>query len=73
MSYVDWNTNTTSSCKHVGDVCMSTVDLSYMPSAKEKSRDAAQIIATGCRSWKTLKEKGEAVWPPHLDAALIEG
>jgi len=67
MSYVDWNTNTTSSRKHVGYVCMSTVDdLSYTPSAEEKSRDAAQIIATGRRSWKTLKGKGEAVWPPHL-------
>ncbi|THV07230.1 hypothetical protein K435DRAFT_742211 [Dendrothele bispora CBS 962.96] len=52
---------------------MSTVDdLSYTPSAEEKTRDAAQIVATGRRSWKTLKGKGEAVWPPHLEAALIE-
>jgi hypothetical protein len=55
-------------------VCMSTVDdLSYTPSAEERTRDAAQIAATGRRSWKTLKGKGEAVWPPHLEAALIEG
>jgi len=53
---------------------MSTVDdLSYTPSAEERTRDAAQIAATGRRSWKTLKGKGEAVWPPHLEAALIEG
>lgn len=46
---------------------MSTVDdLSYTPSAEEKSRDAAQFVATGRRSWKTLKGKGEAVWPPLL-------
>ncbi|KAF5340922.1 hypothetical protein D9758_012183 [Tetrapyrgos nigripes] len=75
MSSTDWSTgNTTSSRKqHIGYVCMSTVDdLSYTPSAEEKSRDAAQIVATGRRSWKTLKGKGEAVWPPHLEAALIE-
>jgi hypothetical protein len=54
-------------------VCMSTVDdLSYTPSAEERTRDAAQIAATGRRSWKTLKGKGEAVWPPALEAALIE-
>jgi len=41
-------------------------DLSYTPSEQEKSRDAAQIVATGRRSWKTLKGKGEAVWPPLL-------
>ncbi|KAF5354529.1 hypothetical protein D9758_011242 [Tetrapyrgos nigripes] len=52
---------------------MSTVDdLSYTPSTEEKSTDAAQIIATGRRTWKTLKGKREAVWPPHLEAALIE-
>ncbi|KAK7032271.1 hypothetical protein VNI00_013230 [Paramarasmius palmivorus] len=76
MSYVDYRPSTTSassSRKHGGYVCMSTVDdLSYTPSAEEKDRDAAQIIATGRRSWKTLKGKGEAVWPPHLEAALIE-
>ena len=54
--------------------CVSTVDgLSYTPSAQERSRDAAQIAATGRRSWKTLKGTGEAVWPPQLEAALIEG
>ncbi|KAJ3714075.1 TEA/ATTS domain family-domain-containing protein [Lentinula raphanica] len=58
---------------HADYVCMSTVeDLSYTPSAEEKNRDAAQIVATGRRSWKTLRGRGEAVWPPHLEAALIE-
>lgn len=41
-------------------------DLSYTPSEEEKSRDAAQFVATGRKSWKTLKGKGEAVWPPLL-------
>ncbi|KAK0204970.1 hypothetical protein DFS33DRAFT_1273964 [Desarmillaria ectypa] len=59
------------SASYVG---LSTVeDLSYTPSADEQSRDVAQIAATGRRSWKTLKGKGEAVWPPNLEAALIEG
>ncbi|KAF9004059.1 hypothetical protein BDQ17DRAFT_1541698 [Cyathus striatus] len=56
-----------------GFICMSTVDdLSYTPSEQEKYRDEVQMAATGRRSWKTLKGKGEAVWPPVLEAALIE-
>jgi len=47
-------------------LCMSVDDLSYTPSEQEKSRDAAQNIATGRRSWKTLKGKREAVWSPLL-------
>jgi hypothetical protein len=39
---------------------------------QKKTRDDAQIAATGRRSWKTLKGKSEAVWPPPLEAALIE-
>ncbi|KIK55107.1 hypothetical protein GYMLUDRAFT_264250 [Collybiopsis luxurians FD-317 M1] len=67
------NSSKASSKPHVGYISMSTVeDLSYTPSVEEKSRDAAQIVATGRRSWKTLKGRGEAVWPPHLEAALIE-
>ena len=31
------------------------------------------MAATGRRSWKTLKGKPEAVWPPALEGALIEG
>ncbi|KAJ3782827.1 TEA/ATTS domain family-domain-containing protein [Lentinula aff. detonsa] len=58
---------------HANYICMSTVeDLSYTPSVEEKNRDAAQIVATGRRSWKTLRGRGEAVWPPHIEAALIE-
>ncbi|KAK0434735.1 hypothetical protein EV421DRAFT_1689264, partial [Armillaria borealis] len=43
-------------------------DLSYTP---EQSRDVAQIAATGRRSWKTLKGKGEVVWPPNLYVTYI--
>ncbi|KAF5341753.1 hypothetical protein D9611_001816 [Ephemerocybe angulata] len=52
---------------------MSTIeDLSYTPSEVQKSRDLAQIKATGRRSWKTLKGKAEAVWGPELEAVLID-
>lgn len=32
-----------------------------------------QNIITGRKSWKTLKGKSEAVWPPNLEQALFEG
>ncbi|KAJ3505305.1 hypothetical protein NLJ89_g7488 [Agrocybe chaxingu] len=77
MPYTDWQSTSSSKAKgkqEYGFVCMSTTvdDLSYTPSEEEKSRDAAQILATGRRSWKTLRGKGEAVWPPLLEAALLE-
>jgi transcriptional enhancer factor len=51
-----------------GYICMSTTvdELSYTPSQEEKTRDAEQVVATGRKSWKTLKGRGEAVWPPLL-------
>ncbi|KAJ3535353.1 hypothetical protein NMY22_g6529 [Coprinellus aureogranulatus] len=52
---------------------LSTIaDLSYTPSEEQKSRDIAQMQATGRRCWKTLNGKAEAVWGPELEAALIE-
>ena len=53
--------------QNYGFLMSTTVDdLSYTPSAEERSRDAAQFVATGRKSWKTLRGGGEAVWPPHL-------
>ncbi|KDR76000.1 hypothetical protein GALMADRAFT_457965 [Galerina marginata CBS 339.88] len=77
MPFTDWHSGppvSGSSKQEYGFVCMSTTvdDLSYTPSEEERSRDAAQFVATGRRSWKTLKGKGEAVWPPLLEAALLE-
>ncbi|KAF8804881.1 hypothetical protein BYT27DRAFT_7106114 [Phlegmacium glaucopus] len=65
---------TSASPQQHGFVCLSTTldELSYTPSQEEKTRDAEQIVATGRKSWKTLRGKGEAVWPPLLEAALIE-
>ncbi|KZV76484.1 hypothetical protein PENSPDRAFT_421177 [Peniophora sp. CONT] len=48
-------------------------DLSYHPLAcDDRTRDAVRTIVSGRKSWKTLKGKGEAVWPPYLEAALVE-
>ena len=37
-----------------------------------RTEDAFQSIFKSRKSWKTLKG-GEVVWPPELEAALIEG
>ncbi|KAI0060561.1 hypothetical protein BV25DRAFT_1807302 [Artomyces pyxidatus] len=52
---------------------MSAVDdLSYPLACDDRTRDAVNTIVSGRKSWKTLKGKGEAVWPPYLEAALVE-
>ncbi len=50
-------------------------DLTYtVPSASSSgTNDAIQTIVTGRKCWKTIKGKGEVVWPPYLEAALVEG
>ncbi|KAF8972169.1 hypothetical protein BDZ97DRAFT_1783536 [Flammula alnicola] len=75
MPFTDWHSGLPASQvkQEYGFVMSTTVDdLSYTPSEQEKSRDAAQFLATGRKSWKTLKGKGEAVWPPLLEAALLD-
>ncbi|VDC05677.1 unnamed protein product [Peniophora sp. CBMAI 1063] len=47
-------------------------DLSYPLACDDRTRDAVRTIVSGRKSWKTLKGKGEAVWPPYLEAALVE-
>ena len=43
------------------------------PSLKSlATQDVFQSIVKGRKSWKTLRG-GEVVWPPELEAALIEG
>lgn len=53
----------------------STEDVSYsLPSTGSAgTNDVIQTIVTGRKCWKTIKGKGEVVWPPYLEAALIEG
>jgi hypothetical protein len=53
-----------------GFIRMTVDDLSYTPSAEEVTRHADQRIATGRRSWRMLKGKPEAVWPPNLSVSL---
>lgn len=38
-----------------------------------RTQDIFQTIVKGRKSWKTLRGNGEAVWPPELEAALLEG
>lgn len=69
MSFTDWHVGSSPSHEpQESTFVMSTTveDLSYTPSEQEKCRDAEQFVATGRKSWKTLKGKGEAVWPPLL-------
>ncbi|KAF8655058.1 hypothetical protein AX16_003259 [Volvariella volvacea WC 439] len=76
MSFADWHSGVTvelSGSQHTGYICMSTVDdLSYTPSAEQHTRDVEQISITGRQSWKTVQGRAEAVWPPQVEAALIE-
>ena len=50
-------------------------DISYaVPSTSSAgTHEAIQTIVTGRKCWKTIKGKGEVVWPPYLEAALVEG
>lgn len=38
-----------------------------------KTQHMIQRHKTGRKSWKSLKEKKEAVWPEYLEEALLEG
>lgn len=42
------------------------------PLKNPATQDVFQSIVKGRKSWKSLKG-GEIVWPPELEAALIEG
>jgi transcriptional enhancer factor len=53
--------------------CTMASPIPYTLPADDRTRDAVQTIVSGRKSWKTLKGKGEAVWPPYLEAALVEG
>ena len=39
----------------------------------QQTQDVFQKIVKGRKSWKTLRGVTEAVWPPPLEAALIQG
>lgn len=47
----------------------------YDPSSEDSRRSVMETIVKTRKSWKTMKggRGGEAVWPPELEYALIEG
>ena len=45
----------------------------HVLSPGDKSYPHCHSVITGRKSWKTLKGKTEAVWPPYLEVALFEG
>ncbi|KAG6902852.1 hypothetical protein C0995_010737 [Termitomyces sp. Mi166 len=47
--------------------------LSHNPSPEENAAHAKNLIATGRQYWKTRGNQGEAIWPPHVEIALLEG
>ena len=48
-------------------------DSQHILSPGDKSYPHCHSVITGRKSWKTLKGKTEAVWPPYLEVALFEG
>ncbi|KAH9485766.1 Conidiophore development regulator abaA [Psilocybe cubensis] len=46
--------------------------LKCTPLHNPRTQDVFQSIVKGRKSWKTLRD-GQVVWPPELEAALIEG
>jgi hypothetical protein len=42
------------------------------PSSSSTSQPPQLKVVTGRRTWKNLKGKNEAVWPPYIEAILIE-
>ncbi|KAF9479379.1 hypothetical protein BDN70DRAFT_894998 [Pholiota conissans] len=60
---------------HLSSTRHSTVDSFKAPALQlqnPRTQDVFQSIVKGRKSWKTLRG-GEVVWPPELEAALIEG
>lgn len=58
--------------------CFATVSidgLSYMPPehASDSAESTIAYAATGRKTWKRLRQDQEAVWPPLIEGALLEG
>ncbi|TFK50796.1 hypothetical protein OE88DRAFT_1735550 [Heliocybe sulcata] len=49
------------------------IDIDAEPDSAELAQSALHAIVNGRKSWKTIRGKSEAVWPPYLEGALIEG
>jgi hypothetical protein len=44
-----------------------------MPSTRHGRATQGFVAKTGRKTWKTQKDKKEAVWPPHIETVLFEG
>jgi hypothetical protein len=69
--YSDERYNTTSSAAGCSTSLIASADLSPLP-INTNSENILKSVIRGRRAWKTSRN-GEAVWPPELEAALLEG
>ena len=61
-----------SSCSSPSSLGTSPIASAHHSLQNPHIEDVFQSIVKSRKSWKTLKG-GEIVWPPELEAALIEG
>lgn len=48
-------------------------NVSYNVDSSSGSDGAVKTILEGRKCWRQMKGRDEVVWPPELEAALIEG
>lgn len=66
------SSSSSSSSSPLSSPPMSPASSIQYPLQNPRTQDVFKSIVKGRKSWKTLKG-GEVVWPPDLEAALIEG
>lgn len=60
--------------KFAAHVRVSSVnDVSYEQTTTNGSGEAVNTILSERKCWRVMRDKDEVVWPPALEAALIEG
>ncbi|OCH88142.1 hypothetical protein OBBRIDRAFT_805572 [Obba rivulosa] len=68
------STRTSSRQKFAAHVRVSSVsDVSYDQATASGSGEAVNTILSERKCWRVMRDKDEVVWPPPLEAALIEG
>ncbi|TFK45131.1 hypothetical protein BDQ12DRAFT_595088 [Crucibulum laeve] len=73
MSGSPSSSTSSSSPPPVSSISRSSTENLHCPNMNNsQTQDVVQSIVKGRKSWKTLRG-GEIVWPPELEAALIEG
>ena len=69
MPITDRSSPASSSYSEPSDAGSSPVDALHQ---SERTRDVLKTVMKSRKSWKSLRD-GEVVWPPELEAALLEG